>query len=359
MRQGWNMWRKHKNSLLYVLLFLLSIVTVYNLVSFLRTTGTRAAGEQDSHKIRIGISLGTMKEERWARDRDILMAKAKELGAEVFVQNANNDDSDQLSQVKYLLSKNIAVLIIVPNDLSKAAEAVRLAKSRGVKVISYDRLVRDSGVDLYISFDNVQVGRLMAQYLVSRVPKGNYLIVNGADTDYNTHMLKEGYDSVLKEYEADGNIHILDEKWTPNWLTESAYQTVDKLLQGNKKIDAIIAGDDGLAGAAIQALAEHRLAGKVLVVGQDADLAACQRIVDGTQAMTVYKQIDKLAETSIRMALRLARGDKMTGGQTIYDGTYEVPYYAIAVIPVDKSNMQSTVIKDGFQTSEDVYRYAK
>ncbi len=354
------MWRKYKNGILYGLLFLLIIVTAYNLMAFVRSSdGTRTTGNPDSPKIRIGISLGTMKEERWARDRDILMAKAKEQGAEVFVQNANNDDSDQLNQVKYLLSKNIDVLIIIPNDLGKAAEAVRLAKSRNVRVISYDRLVRNSGVDLYISFDNVQVGQLMAQYLVAKVPKGNYVIVNGADTDNNTHMLKEGYDSVLQKYVSGGNIHIIEETWTPNWLAESAYQTVGKLLQDNRKIDAIIAGDDGLAGGIIQALAEYRLAGIVPVVGQDADLAGCQRIVGGVQSMTVYKQIDKLAEATIRMAVRLAQGEKITASGTISDGMYQVPYDAIEVLPVDKNNIQSTVIKDGFQTSEDVYRYAK
>jgi len=354
------MWYKSQNRILYFLLFLLIIITAFNLRAFLLTSdGNRAAGSQASPKIRIGISLGTMKEERWARDRDILMAKAKELDAEVFVQNANNDDSDQLNQVKYLLSKNIDVLIIVPNDLGKAAEAVRLAKSRNVKVISYDRLVRNSGVDLYVSFDNVQVGQLMAQYMVDKVPKGNYVIVNGADTDNNSHMLKEGYDSVLQKYVSAGKIHIIEETWTPNWLAETSYQAVDKLLKEHNKIDAIIAGDDGLAGGVIQALAEYRLAGKTLVVGQDADLAACQRIVGGVQSMTVYKQIDKLAEATIRMAMKLAKGEKITANPTISDGMYQVPYDAIEVLPVDRNNIQATVIKDGFQTSEDVYRYAK
>ncbi|HHV74937.1 D-xylose transporter subunit XylF [Thermoanaerobacterium sp. PSU-2] len=311
----------------------------------------------DKNAIKIGFSLGTLKEERWVKDRDIFMAKAKELGAEVFVQNANNDDEDQLKQVKYLLDKKIDVLVIVPNDLKKASAAVEMAKKAGVKVISYDRLVLNSDVDLYISFDNVKVGKLMAEYLIKRYPKGNYLIINGATNDNNTKMIKEGYDSVLLPKVKSGDIRILGEEWSPNWMSEYAFQSTEKYIQENYKIDAIIAGDDGLANGIIEALSEHRLAGKVAVVAQDADLAACQRIIEGTQLMTIYKPIDKLAGDAAKLAVKLAKGEKLNVSNTIYDGKYNVPYYKLEPIAVDKTNIDDTVIKDGFHSRDDVYRY--
>ncbi|AOT70753.1 sugar ABC transporter substrate-binding protein [Geosporobacter ferrireducens] len=317
-------------------------------------TGTTVQG---SDKIKIGFSLGTLKEERWIKDRDIIMAKVKELGAEIIVQNANNDDQDQLKQVKYLLEQNIDVLIIVPNDLIKAASAVELAKRQGVKVISYDRLVLNSNVDIYISFDSTEVGALMAQYIVDQVQNGNILIINGATSDHNTQMIKYGYDQVLQLQGEEQNIKVIEEYWSPNWMKEYAFKVTDELLQNKSKIDGIIAGNDGLADGVIEALSEHRMAGKTIVVGQDADLAACQRIVEGTQLMTVYKPIEKLADAAAKTAIQLAKGESLNNIQTtMYDGKYSVPYYVLEPIAVDKSNIEDTIIKDGFHMRDEVYR---
>lgn len=342
--------------LILILLFLLILISS-KVYKFYVVSKLNREVSNDNDVIKIGFSLGTLKEERWVKDRDIFMAKAKELGAEVFVQNANNDDEDQLKQVKYLLDKKIDILVIVPNDLKKASAAVEMAKKAGVKVISYDRLVLNSNVDLYISFDNVKVGKLMAEYLVKRYPKGNYLIINGATNDNNTKMIKEGYDSVLLPKVKSGDINIIGEEWSPNWMSEYAFQSTEKYIQKNYKIDAIIAGDDGLANGIIEALSEHRLAGKVAVVAQDADLAACQRIIEGTQLMTVYKPIDKLAGDVAKLAVKLAKGEKLNVNNTIYDGKYNVPYYKLEPIAVDKTNIDDTVIKDGFHSRDDVYRY--
>lgn len=351
-----------KGTFLYVLLVILILITGINFILFFRMVYSPIPSNKNlasSHKIRLGISLGTLKEERWLRDRDSLLAKAKEAGVEVYIQNANNDDDDQLNQVKYLLGKKIDVLIIVPNDLDKAAEAVRLAQKSGVKVISYDRLVLNANVDLYLSFDNVAVGRLMAQSLLSAKPEGNYFILNGAPNDNNARQIKEGYESVLSDNISRGKIKVVSEVWTPNWLAETAFRSMDELLQKNKNIDAVLAGNDSLAGAAIEALSEYRLAGKVKVVGQDADLTACQRVVDGTQSMTVYKPIDKLAELTVTMAIKLARGDALNIVNRVSNGTYQIPYEYIQPVAVTKENMEATVVKDGFQNHKDVYRNVK
>ena len=340
--------------LLFIVLIILTYFTVknYNLYTSIKKEDNEVSNIEDN-RIKVGFSLGTLKEERWIKDKDILMAKLTELGGEVLIQNANNNDEDQLQQVKYLLSEGIDVLIIVPNDLEKASKAVELAKKNGVKVISYDRLILNSNVDLYISFDNEKVGELMAKSLESNVHKGNYLIINGATSDNNTALIKNGYDKVLKN---NKNINIIGEKWAENWMAEYAFKVTDEFIQGGHNIDAIIAGDDSLAGEAIKALSEHRLAGKVKVAAQDADLAACQRIVEGTQHMTVYKPIEKLASAAANMAMALAKEEDLHVKEYIYDGKYNVPYYIIQPIAVDINNIDETIIKDGFHMKNDIYR---
>ncbi|SHK12164.1 xylose-binding protein [Geosporobacter subterraneus DSM 17957] len=343
--------------LLIIFIFLTYLLGKNIYANYIKKNQNYGAAVQESSKIKIGFSLGTLKEERWIKDRDIIMAKVEELGAEIIVQNANNDDQDQLKQVKYLLEQNIDVLIIVPNDLKKAASAVELAKKQGVRVISYDRLVLNSNVDIYISFDNIKVGSLMAKYVVDNVQSGNVLIINGATSDHNTQLIKYGYDQVLQTIGEKQGTSVMEEYWAPNWMKEYAYRVTDELLQSKRKIDGIIAGNDGLADGVIEALSEHRTAGKTIVVGQDADLAACQRIVEGTQLMTVYKPIEKLADAAARTAIQLAKGEPLNNIQaTIYDGKYNVPYYILEPIAVDKTNIDDTIIKDGFHMRDEVYR---
>ncbi len=314
------------------------------------------SGDYDS-PVRIGFSLGTLKEERWLRDRDIVMAKVQEMGGEIIVLNANNNDRDQLEQVRYLLEQDIDVLIIVPNDLHKAAAAVELAKKQGVKVISYDRLVFNAAVDLYISFDNERVGELMAQAILEKVPDGNILIINGATSDHNTEQIKAGYDRALHDSIKAGRVRIVDEQWSPNWMKEYAFSVADQLLrEGGQHIDAVICGNDSLAEGVIEALSQYRLAGQVYVVGQDADLSACQRVVEGIQLMTVYKPIENLADAAARAAMQLSRGEKpQTTERAIYNGLQNVPFYVLEPIAVYRENMDSTIIKDRFHLAEEVY----
>jgi len=313
------------------------------------------AGDDRESRILIGLSIDSYVQERWQRDRDIFVARAKELGAEVLVQNANNDHDEQIKQVKYLIDQGIDILVIIPHDAERSVEAVRMADRAGIKVISYDRLVRNADVDLYISFDNVRVGEIKAEALVKKVPKGNYVIIKGAPTDYNCEMLYQGYMNVLKEYIRKGDIRIVRETSAIDWAYEDAFKCVEETLEDGMESDAIIASNDTLAHAAIEALSEKRLAGKVAVVGQDADLSACQRVVEGTQLMTAYKPIDKLAKAAAEAAVKMVKGEDLNVHETIFDGTYRVPYYKIEPIPVTVDNMMDTIVKDGFHRLEDIF----
>lgn len=331
-------------------------------VLILSTLLSAACSSSDQNKpankngnITIGFSMATLQEERWQRDMDILVAKAKARGADVIVQNSNNNIDDQIRQVKYLLDQNIDILMIVPQDSEKSAEAVYLAKKKGVKVICYDRLIKNANADFYVSFDNIKVGEYMASLMVSKVPTGNYIIVNGAKTDYNSYMYNKGYKNVLDKYIYDNSVKVVDEIWAYDWRPEDSFKCVEKALQSGKKIDAILAANDSLAGAAIEALSEQQLAGKVLVAGHDADISGCQRVAEGTQLMTVYKPIDQLAEKAVDVALGLLKNSDYACNTYISDGENDIPYAKVDPIVVTKDNLVDTVIKDGFHRLEDVY----
>lgn len=309
----------------------------------------------EDDKIVIGFAMDTLVHERWLRDRDIFVAKAKELGADVILQIAYSDSREQERQVQYLLDQGIDILVLVPHDAVSAAAMVKKAKDRGIPVISYDRLVKNADVDLYISFDNIKVGELMGQAAVSQTPKGNYLLLNGSESDNNSAMFREGYVSVLQKGIDDGTINIVKETWVVDWLYENALAYMQEVMESNPKIDAIIAGNDTLASAAIHVLTEKRLAGSVTVVGHDADLDGCQRVVEGTQYATIYKPIDIEATKGAEFAVALAKGENVLVNSSINDGKYEVPFYKIDPILVTKDTMMDTVIKDQFHRMEDVY----
>ncbi len=307
-------------------------------------------------KIVVGLVMDGLVIERWQKDRDIFISKAKELGAEVIVRNANEDTERQVNQINEIIEEGIDVLVVIPYNRDGLSQCVRAAKRKGIPVISYDRLIRNSGVDAYISFDNEQVGRLMAGVLYNKVPEGNYIIVNGSRKDNNSYMFNDGFKEALKEGLNSGSIHLVEEVWAEDWREDVAYNTISDAVKEGLKIDGVIGGNDRLAEGAIKALSENRLANEVYVVGHDAELSACQRIVEGTQLATVYKPIKVLAEGAAELAVDMAKGKEIVYYSTIDDGKYSIPFIKFEPILVTKDNMATTIIKDGFHTVEEVYR---
>jgi len=303
----------------------------------------------------IGYITESMTVERWQRDRDIFVAKAESLGAQVIVKDAYEDSKVQEQLGKQMIDQGADVLVIVPYDKDSLKELVSYAHSHNAKVISYDRMILNADVDLYISFDNYKVGELMGKEAVNAVPSGNYLILDGNARDNNSSMLNQGYMSFIQPKVDSGQINIVGETWVKDWRKELSYQYVSNIIDKGSKIDAIIAADDQLAEGAVNALSENRLAGKVFVTGQDAELAACQRIVEGTQNMTVYKKISLLAEGAAEIAVKMAQGKDIGKSNTISDGTYNIQYIVYEPTEVTKDNITSTVIEDGFYTEEQVY----
>jgi D-xylose transport system substrate-binding protein len=308
----------------------------------------------------IGLSMDTLKEERWQVDRDLFMAKVQAAGADVLVQSANSNDAVQLQNVESLITQKVDALVIIPHDGAAMAKAVNLAHQAGIPVLSYDRLITGCDLDLYLTFDNVKVGELQAKFLADRIPPGGKLRlirIYGAKTDNNAKLFKQGQDNILNPLIAAGKVEVLFEDWAEDWKPENAKKITNAAITKiGPNFDAILASNDGTAGGAIQALTEEGLAGKITVTGQDADLAACQRIAQGTQAMTVYKPIQSIATEAAELALKLARRKPVVARNAIPNGETDVPSVLLDIVAVTKENLRETVIKDGFRKEGDVFQ---
>jgi D-xylose transport system substrate-binding protein len=313
------------------------------------TRKTKGAGE----KIKIGFSMDTVKEERWQRDRELVGKRAAELGAEVLIDVANGDDRVQINQAENMLTKGVDVLIVAPHNGIAAATIVEAAHRQGVPVVSYDRLIRQADVDLYVSSQVVKIGEMQAQYLLDHVGKkpANFVIVGGSPTDNNALLLHKGQMNVLQPAIDRGDVKLVKDDYAKEWLAEEALKIVENALtQSNNKVDAVVASNDGTARGAISALEGQGLAGKVLVSGQDADLASMKEILRGRQTMTVYKPIKPLADAAVDAAMKLARGEAVETHDKINNDKKDVPSILLDLVAVDKNNIPSTVVKDGYHT---------
>lgn len=309
---------------------------------------------EEEKKIQIGMSFDSFVIERWQRDRDVFVSTAKELGAEVNVQNANGDLEEQKKQIDYFIQKKMDVIVIICIDSDGLKESVEKAKEAGIEVIAYDRLITDADVDLYITFDNTMVGAMMAEALIDNgLIGGSVLMLGGSPTDSNVAMVEDGFQKVMKR----NNVKILDSTHADGWRAELAADYIYEHMDIVSEADAIMCGNDNIASRVVPALAEKRLAGKVLVVGQDADLEACQRIVEGTQVMTVYKPVEKLAQRAAECAVALAKGEKLEGEDvtTMDNDRYIIPYIGLEPISVTEENINEVIINSGFHLKEDVY----
>ncbi|MCE9519100.1 MAG: substrate-binding domain-containing protein [Verrucomicrobia bacterium] len=307
----------------------------------------------------IGLSMDTLKEERWQSDRDLFVNRATALGADVTVLSANSDDTRQLRDVESLITKKVDALVIIPHDGAAMAKAVDLAHQAGIPVLSYDRLITGCDLDLYMTFDNVKVGELQAHFLADRLPAGRKLRlirIYGSKTDNNATLFKQGQDNVIKPLVDAGKIEVLHEDWAEDWKPENAKKIANAAITKlGQNFDAILASNDGTAGGAIQALIEEGLAGKIIVTGQDADLAACQRIVHGTQAMTIYKPIKNIANQAAEVAVKLAQRKPIIARDELDNGKAKVPSILLDIVAVTRDNMMETVVNDGFRKKEEVY----
>lgn len=305
---------------------------------------------QEKANMTIGICFDTFVVERWLKDRDVFAYTAKELGATVDVQNANGDIQKQRDQIQHLIDEDVDALVIVAIDGDQIEDLLDTAKKKGIKIIAYDRMIDSENVDLCISFDNQEVGRLMANGIYTSTEGKRVLMICGPKSDKNVDMVISGFSEEAKK---DG-LEIADIVYIDGWRAENVDTYFENHSEILNNVDAIMCGNDNLAGEVIQILSENRLAGKIIVTGQDADLEACQRIVEGTQQMTVYKEVEKLAKVAAEDTVKLIDGKELqTEEMKISDGT--IPYISLSTVAVDKNNMDQVIIQSGFHLKEDVF----
>ncbi len=312
------------------------------------------AAQASADKPVIGFSIDDLRVERWARDRDYFIAAAKELNAEVVVTSADANEQKQVNQVETLIAKKVDAIAIVPMNSQVFGEVIDEAHKAGIKIVSYDRLILNADEDAYISFDNERVGFLQAEAVLKAVPEGNYYMLGGAPTDNNAKLLRAGQEKALKAAVDAGKVKIVGSQWVKEWSPTEALSIMENALTAaNNKIDAVVASNDGTAGGAIQALAAQGLAGKVAISGQDADLAAIKRVIDGTQTVTVYKPLKLIASEAAKLSVALVKGEKVEFSAKLDNGKKQVDSLLLTPIPLTKDNVMK-VVEDGFYTKEQV-----
>lgn len=321
-----------------------------------KTVSSKTDNTNEVKKIVIGFSIDTLAIERWRRDCDIFLNTVKEMGAEVIVQNAGNSVEEQIRQIQYLVNRKVDAIVIVAKKNDSLTETIKLARSKNIPVIAYDRLINDADINLYLTIDSERVGELMAKELLRLAPHGTWYCIYGPSEDYNMTLINRGVKSALR----GTPVNIGYVYYTDGWNYDLSYKEMAKLLKNGSIPDAVISGNDAVANSVIQAISEICPDKKIAVSGQDADIAGCQNIVLGRQAVTVYKPITLLAEKAAYCAVELAKGknasELTSNEQTINNGFGEIPVIWLSPTAVTKSNIDDVVIKSGFHTHGEIYR---
>ncbi|UMA63463.1 D-xylose ABC transporter substrate-binding protein [Roseivivax marinus] len=273
------------------------------------TSLTAPAFAQDD--MTVGVSWSNFQEERWKTDEAAIQGALDEAGAEYVSTDAQSSSAKQLSDVESLIAQGVDALIILAQDASAIGPAVQAAADEGIPVIAYDRLIEDDRA-FYLTFDNVEVGRMQARAVLEQQPTGNYVMIKGSPTDPNADFLRGGQQEVLQEAIDAGDIEIVGEAYTDQWLPANAQRNMEQILtQTGNEVDAVVASNDGTAGGAVAALSAQGMDG-IPVSGQDADHAALNRIAKGTQTVSVWKDSRDLGRRAGEIAISLAGGTEMS-----------------------------------------------
>jgi D-xylose transport system substrate-binding protein len=306
-------------------------------------TGTDGGGGGGGDCV-VGVSWNNYQEERWAKWDEPALKAAIEAGGGSYISNdAKSSAETQASNLENLISQGANVLVVLAQDGEAIKPAVASAIEEGVPVIAYDRLIEDENA-LYITFDNVEVGRLEAEVVFDLVPSGKYIIIKGNAADANSDFLRDGYEEVIGEAVAAGDIEIIGETYTDNWdpaLAQS--QTEQFLTAADNDVDAVLSENDGMAGGVIAALDAQGLAGEVPVSGQDGDQAALNRIALGTQTVSVWKDARELGTTAGEAAVALCADTDVASvpGTAPFTtpGGIEVTSTLLAPLPITQENL--------------------
>jgi D-xylose transport system substrate-binding protein len=312
------------------------------------TTSAAATTTAAADELIIGVSWNNYNEERWAKWDEPDMKAAIEAGGGTYIStDAGSSAEQQISDVEQLIAQGADAIIILAQDGTAIKPAVASAMEQGIPVIAYDRLIEDPGA-LYITFDNVEVGRMQARAIYALVPEGNYVFIKGNSADANADFLRGGQQEILQEALDSGAIVNVGEMYTDNWDPAVAQTNMEQILtQNNNEVDAVVASNDGTAGGVVTALAAQGMAGIVPVSGQDGDAAALNRIALGTQAVSVWKDARELGRAAGEAAVLLAQGTALADipGTVIFDspGGNQMVSILLTPIPITKDNLDIVV----------------
>ncbi|WP_376989228.1 D-xylose ABC transporter substrate-binding protein [Bosea sp. R86505] len=296
----------------------------------------------------IGVSWSNFQEERWKTDEAAIKSAIEKVGGTYLSADAQSSPAKQLTDVESLIARGAKALIVLAQDAQAIRPAVQKAVDEGIAVVGYDRLIEIPQA-FYLTFDNVEVGRMMAREILKAKPEGNYVFIKGSSTDPNANFLYQGSIEVLKPALDSGKIKNVGEASTDGWLPANAQKNMEQILTRNaNKVDAVIAANDGTAGGAIAAMAAQGLAGSVPVSGQDADRAALNRIALGTQTVTIWKDARDLGRTAAEIAIKLAGGAKLTeiaGAASWNQGPAKQAMTALFLkpVPVTQENLKVVI----------------
>jgi D-xylose transport system substrate-binding protein len=324
------------------------------------TTAGTQSGKDGKEAPTIALFLPESKTTRYeAFDRPLFEAKVKQLCAEceVLYNNADQDAAKQQQQVEAALTEGADILVLDAVDAGAVAPLVNQAKQKKIPVIAYDRLISGIGYDYFVSFNNVRVGEMQGQALLDALTargtldKGKIVMIHGATTDPSSADYKKGAHNVL-----DGKVAVGREFDTPDWSPDKAQQEMEQAITalGRDNVVGVLSANDGMAGGAIAAMKRAGYKDLPPITGQDAELAAVQRILTGEQNMTIYLNIRTEAEKSAELAVALAKGEKPAAPTTVNNGTADVPAFLLDPIAVTADKIKDTIVKDGFYKAADI-----
>ncbi|HEU4915504.1 MAG TPA: substrate-binding domain-containing protein [Acidimicrobiia bacterium] len=323
------------------------------------TTTAAAGGDGDCL---VGMSWNNYNEERWAKHDEPAIQAALEAGGCAYTStDAGSSEEQQIADVENLINQGADVIVILAQNTLAILPAVQAATDQGIPVIAYDRLIEDANT-FYVSFDNVLVGQLMAEVVFDLVPTGNYFIIKGNGADANSDFLREGIGSVIDAAAEAGDIVILEEDYTDNWDPSLAQTTTEQWLSAhNNDVQAIVSENDGMATGAAAALDAQGLLGEVVLSGQDADVAALQRVAAGTQAVSVWKDARALGTAAGEAAVQLAGGASLADVEGTSEFTYTnketqaetvLTSILLTPIPITQDNLQEVVDAEWISAEE-------
>jgi D-xylose transport system substrate-binding protein len=333
-------------------------MTLTRIAGALMLTGLLATqGIAHAKDLVVGVSWSNFQEERWKRDEAAIKAALQKLGAKYISADAQGSNEKQLADIEGLISRGANALIVLAYDADAVLPAVQKAKEEGVPVLAYDRLIQDPGV-LYLTFDNIEVGRIQAREVFKVKPAGNYVFIKGSPTDPNADFLHKGQLDVLNGAIKAGKIKVVGEQYTEGWSPEVAQKNMEQILTKNaNKVDAVVASNDGTAGGAVAAMKAQNLTG-VPVSGQDADIAALNRVARGEQTVTVFKDTRTLGEAAGQFAVAMAKGARpaaVKGAATWNGGSKKIAISSVFLKPVAiTADNLGYVIDAGWATKQQV-----